>query len=207
MDVSRISPAPSASTRWAHADGVDARGGAAAVDEDLEAVTIRAGSTGRALASMATTTHWEPNSVAISETSSGRSTAAEFTDTLSAPARSSRRASSTVRMPPPMVKGMNTSSAVRAGHLEDGVAGVGRGGDVEEHDLVGALAVVAGGQLDRVAGIDQVDEVDALDDAAGVDVEAGDDSGGPHDVRLRGGLVRSGCQFRYGAAASSPGQR
>ena len=62
---------------------------------------------------MATTTHWAPNSSASSATRSGRSTAAVLTQTLSAPARSSARASSTERMPPPMVKGMNTSSAVR----------------------------------------------------------------------------------------------
>ena len=68
---------------------------------------------GRRLASMAQTTHWAPNSVAMSAISSGRSTAAVFTLTLSAPARSIRRASSTVRMPPPTVNGMNTCSAVR----------------------------------------------------------------------------------------------
>jgi hypothetical protein len=45
-----------------------------------------------------------------------------------------------------------------------------RGGDVEEDQLVGALGVVALGQLDRVAGIAQADEVGALDDAASVDV-------------------------------------
>ena len=47
-----------------------------------------------------------PNSRLISETSSGRFTAAVLTLTLSAPARSSRRVSSTVRMPPPIVNGM-----------------------------------------------------------------------------------------------------
>ena len=60
------------------------------------------------------------------------------------------------------------------------MAGVGAGGDVEEDDLVGALGVVAGGQLDRVAGVDQVDEVDALDHPAGVDVEAGDHPDAAH---------------------------
>ena len=55
-----------------------------------------------------------------------------------------------------------------------------RRGDVEEDQLVGALGVVAGGQLDRVAGVAQVDEVDALHDPAGVDVEAGDDPGHVH---------------------------
>ena len=43
----------------------------------------------------------------------GVNTAAVLTPTLSAPARSRRLASSTVRTPPPTVRGMNTSSAVR----------------------------------------------------------------------------------------------
>ncbi len=77
-------------------------------------------------------------------------------------------------MPPPIVNGTNTSSAVRARELGDRVALLVRGGDVEEHELVGALAVVVRGQLDRVAGVADVDEFDALDDAPGVDVQAGD---------------------------------
>ena len=62
---------------------------------------------------MAVTTHWAPNSAAISVISSGRWTAEVLTLTLSAPARNRRRASSTERIPPPTVKGMNTCSAVR----------------------------------------------------------------------------------------------
>ena len=42
---------------------------------------------------------------------SGRCTAAELTETLSAPARRIAVKSSTVRIPPPTVKGMNTLSA------------------------------------------------------------------------------------------------
>ena len=60
--------------------------------------------------------------------------------------------------------------------LRDRVALLVRGGDVEEHDLVGALAVVVRGELDGVAGVADVDEFDALDDAARVDVQAGDDA-------------------------------
>ena len=159
---------------------------------------------------MATTAHCEPNSAAISVMSSGRSTAAVLTDTLSAPARSSRRASSTVRMPPPIVKGMNTSSAVRRDHVEDGVAVVGRRGDVEEDHLVGALGVVAAGQLDRVAGVDEVDEVHALDDPTGVDVEARDDPGGAHEASATATGVRrrmcdsvSAGRWRLSAAAAT----
>ena len=62
---------------------------------------------------MATTQHCAPNSAAISEISSGRSTAAVLSETLSAPTRRSRRASSTLRMPPPIVNGMKTCSATR----------------------------------------------------------------------------------------------
>ena len=55
-----------------------------------------------------------------------------------------------------------------------------RGRDIEEHDLVGTLLVVARGQLDRVAGVTKTDEIDALHDPAVVDVEAGDHPHGAH---------------------------
>ena len=61
---------------------------------------------------MATTTHWAPNSRAVAVMSAGSAIAAVLTATLSAPARSRRRAASTVRTPPPLVNGMNTCSAV-----------------------------------------------------------------------------------------------
>ena len=62
---------------------------------------------------MASTAHWAPKVSASSVSSSGRATAAEFTDTLSAPASSTAWASSVLRTPPPIVNGMNTSSAQR----------------------------------------------------------------------------------------------
>ena len=49
-----------------------------------------------------------------------------------------------------------------------------RGRDVEEHELVGALAVVVRRQLHGVARVAELLEPHALDDATGVDVEAGD---------------------------------
>jgi hypothetical protein len=66
------------------------------------------------------------------------------------------------------------------GHLDDGVAGVGRGGDVEEHHLVGTLVVVASRQLDGIAGITQAHEVDALDHPPGIDIQARDHSHATH---------------------------
>ena len=57
--------------------------------------------------------HCDPNRPAVSASSSGRATAAVFSETLSAPARSSRSTSATLRTPPPTVSGMKTCSAVR----------------------------------------------------------------------------------------------
>ena len=76
----------------------------------------------------------------------GRAIAAVFTPTLSAPARSSRSTSSTVRTPPPTVSGMKTSSAVRAHDVVHRGAVAAARGDVEEGQLVGALRVVARGR-------------------------------------------------------------
>ena len=70
------------------------------------------------------------------------------------------------------------------GHLfddmNDDVALVRAGRDVEKRDLVGTLLVVAARDLDRIACIAQALEIDALDDAAGLDVEAGNDALGEH---------------------------
>ena len=79
-------------------------------------------------------------------------------------------------MPPPIVNGTKTSSAARRASSTTVARLSERRGDVEEDELVGAVRVVARGQLDRVAGVADVDEVRALDDAARVDVQAGDDA-------------------------------
>ena len=106
MLVSRISPAPRSAPSRAHSTA------------SLPVATrppFRNTSnppSGVRFASIASTTHCAPNVSASSSTSSGRRTAAEFTDTLSAPASSTACASSRERMPPPIVNGMNTLSAV-----------------------------------------------------------------------------------------------
>ena len=61
--------------------------------------------------------------------------------------------------------------------VQHGGAIVRRGGDVEQHELVGTLGVVSGGQLHGVAGVTESPELDTLDDPPAIDVEAGDD---PH---------------------------
>ena len=63
---------------------------------------------------MATTTACVPKRAAQAATRSGSATAAVFSDTLSAPARSTSRISSTERTPPPTVSGMNARRAVRS---------------------------------------------------------------------------------------------
>ena len=73
-----------------------------------------------------------------------------------------------------------------------------RRGDVEEDELVGALGVVARGELDRVAGVAQVDEVRALDDAPAVDVQARDDALEVHGHRQARGAPRSSAAWRLG---------
>jgi hypothetical protein len=110
------------------------------------------------------------------EITSGSATAAELKLVLSAPALSRRRTSSTVRTPPPTVSGMNTCEATAFDDVQDQVAAVAGGRDVQEGELVGALLVVPGGDLHGVAGIAQFHEVDALDDPAAGDVQAGDDA-------------------------------
>ena len=58
--------------------------------------------------------------------------------------------------------------------------------------FVGALQVVRGGLLDRIAGVAEREEVGALDDAAVLDVEAGDDASGEHYGVPRTARIASG---------------
>jgi hypothetical protein len=57
--------------------------------------------------------HWEPKRLDARSTSVTSLTAAVLMLTLSAPAESSARTSSSVLTPPPTVRGMKTCSAVR----------------------------------------------------------------------------------------------
>ena len=70
------------------------------------------------------------------------------------------------------------------------------GGDVEDHQLVDALGVVAFRQLRRIAGAAQSFEVDALDDRAVANVEAGDDAFGQHRWFRVQGSQRSRFEVR-----------
>jgi len=118
------------------------------------------------------TTACDPKRSAIALRSEGSASAAELSDTRSAPDSMMREASSTERTPPPTVKGISTTSA-RAGRRGHGHALFGRGRDVEKDKFVGAAFAVEGGQFDRIAHVTQLHEADALDDATVRDVQAG----------------------------------
>jgi hypothetical protein len=139
---------------------------------------------------MATTMHCEPKRSEASLTSCGLNTAEVLIDTLSAPACSRRRTSSGTRTPPPTVSGMNTCAATVLDDMQDQVAVVRTGSDVQKGQLVGALLVIAPGDLDRIAGVAQVDELDALDDAPGSHVQAGNDALGETHRRLSSSASR-----------------
>src|SRR6185437_12924988 len=69
--------------------------------------------------------------------------------------------------------------------VDHGCAVVGAGGDVQKNQLVGALGVIKGGELDRIAGVAQLNELDPLDDPASGDVQTGNNASREHGVPLR----------------------
>ena len=62
--------------------------------------------------------------------------------------------------------------------VQDQIAVVAAGGDVEKREFVCALIVIACGNFNRVACVAQLNKIDALDHAAVGDVETGNDAFG-----------------------------
>ena len=81
-----------------------------------------------------------------------------------------------MRMPPPTVSGMKTFAGGAGDHVDHGVASVTGRGDIEEHQFVGALLVIARGEFHGIAGVAQVDEVHAFDHASAGDIQARDNA-------------------------------
>ena len=135
----------------------------------------------------------------------GSATAAVLSETLSAPARRTSRISSTLRTPPPTVSGMKARRAVRSTMSRSVPRRSGAARDVEEDQLVGALARVALGELGRIALVDEVDEAGALHDAAVGDVEAGDDPAAQHQAPP--GRDRAGPHERRRSSPAGAGRR
>ena len=145
-------------------DGVEPGRVAPALDDDLPGG--RSPVARRAAASMATTTAWRPNRRAQRATSVGSATAAVFSETLSAPARRTSRISLDAAHAAADRERDERPPGGPLDDVEQRPAALGRGGDVEEDELVGALGGVALGELGRIALVDEVDEAGALDDPA-----------------------------------------
>ena len=176
MELSRISPAPSSAARAHHSTAstpVRLRPPWVVTSNPPDG---RPEASRRRRTSAERTRTWAPNRSAISAMSSGRAIAAVLTPTLSAPARSSRSTSSTVRTPPPTVSGMNTSSAVRATTSYIVARSPLLAVTSRKVSSSAPCVAVAAGELHRVTRVPEVLEVDTLDDPSGVDVETGDDA-------------------------------
>ena len=70
-------------------------------------------------------------------------------------------------------------------HVNRGVPEVGGSSDIKEHQFVGTLQVVPGGQLNWVTCVAHANEVDALDHPASIHVEARNYPDGLHQRSLR----------------------
>ena len=172
MLVSRISPAPRSTPSRDPRDGVAPGRRAPAGHVGLPARRPRRRAAWRRPRARRTARRTRSASSPIS---SGRASAAELTQTLSAPASSTAWASAT-----------DADPAADRERDEDVVGGAARELDDRRRacSCVAVMSrktsssapsrVVALGQLDRVARVAQVDEVRALDDAAAVDVQARD---------------------------------
>jgi hypothetical protein len=179
MLVRRISPAPRSTPSRAQAIASRPVGVRPPATN-----TSQPSSTVRALASIASTTHWAPKTSASSSISSGRATGGRVhADLVGARVEHGLRVGHGAD---PSADRERDEDVVRGapGQLDHGVAVLVRGRDVQEDQLVGALGVVALRELDRVARVAQVDEVRALDDPTGVDVQARDDALEVHRVSL-----------------------
>jgi hypothetical protein len=55
------------------------------------------------------------------------------------------------------------------------------GADVEEHEFIRSVSLVAPGNLNRVAGVAQLQEIDAFDHPATIYVQTGNDAFGQHE--------------------------
>ncbi|MCY1372555.1 hypothetical protein D9M69_597690 [compost metagenome] len=90
----------------------------------------------------------------------------------------------------------------RLDDVQDQVAPVAGGGDVQKRELVRTLLVVTGCDLHRIARVAQFDEVDPLDHAATGHVETGNDAFGEHGLLVQ--PFRSSASFCAASKSRSP---
>src|SRR5690606_36154856 len=108
IELTSSSPAPRSIASRAHSSASRS----VSVRPPWVVTTKPEGVRGERFTSSESTHTWAPKRPAISSMRAGRAIAAELTPILSAPCPSRRATSSTERMPPPTVSGMNTCSAV-----------------------------------------------------------------------------------------------
>ena len=106
MEFNTISPAPSATPRAAHSI-------ASMPVSSRPPLAKRRNCPSTRFTSILSTTHWSPYFLAAAPMMAGSAMAPELTLTLSAPHFKTRSKSSSVRMPPPTVRGMKISPATR----------------------------------------------------------------------------------------------
>ena len=73
-------------------------------------------------------------------------------------------------------------------HVDDGLAILMRGGDVQETEFIGSFAIVDRCHFDRISRIAQVHKAHAFDDATVFDIEAGNNAFGQHPLVTRLGV-------------------
>src|ERR1019366_2392457 len=79
----------------------------------------------------------------------------------------------------------NKQAARRAGdHIDHRAALIAGGRNIQQNDLVRAIAGVSGGTFRRVAGVAQINKLHALHDPAVVHIETGNDALGQHVLNL-----------------------
>ena len=174
--MTRSSPAPSSTARWAQVDDVEAGRLAAALDDDLPGA--RAGLPGvdgddDGLAP-------EPRGAAGDQVRIGDGRRVE--GDLVGPG--AQHVAHLVHGADATAHGQRDERPSRGSldDVEQRAATLGGRRDVEEDDLVGAFAGVSLGELGRIAFVDQVDEARALDHATVGDIEARDHPAAQHQA-------------------------
>ncbi len=148
------------------------------------------------LGSILTTMHWLPKRRAASWTNCGFLTAAELIETLSHPALSSVRMSSSVANAAADGQRHENHLGRAPHHVEHDFALFMAGGDVQKDEFVGPFGLVARRHLDGIAGVAQIQEVDPLHHASGVNVETRNNPLGEHGPVNPSGHNLSGARSK-----------
>ena len=209
MQLSTISPAPSAAAPRRPSPACAAAARASATGSPVYWRTRHSPSSSRRL-SMPTTTHCTPKASASSPISCRPLQRRRVDrDLVGAGMQHRARLARRERMPPATQNGMSITPRHALDPAAVDAATFRAGGDVVEHQLVGALVAIAQRQIDDVAHVDVVAEAHALDHAAVAHVQAGNDAAAQHASASAQRLAQREAAFEqrlaeHGAARSRP---